>query len=280
MVPAHRKARSEAEFSGWSFSSNTSHISGKSGLLALSRRLSDPYTPGDGQSLPFCVQGSTRSLKPCTCGSALVMGLEMHIPEAVYGSNYLTIKHIQSGLTISFDAEDALRRWAIGSIEQGASLLVPAAQLPVWSELMTTQRARSAADVDWTFCCSDYAGAFQLPTEDASPTAVEGGFRLLGQVTSGVMEPTLAASQHACLPPLPWTTHDGPGFESSGPIGRLLRKREPILWSAEVHASLSKAMRPLVLPPALLADRATHMFAPPPEASSARQARKQQRSRL
>ena len=70
---------SEATVNGWSFSCESSHISGNPGLLALSRELADPYVPaGEAAVHPFCVHGSSRSLKPCMCGSALVMGINMH----------------------------------------------------------------------------------------------------------------------------------------------------------------------------------------------------------
>ena len=93
---------------GWEFRSSSGPISGVHELLALSRVLADPY-PGDGQPLPFCVHGATRSLKPCTCGSALVMGVRMHMPDAVFGDNVLQLRHAASGVVVDFGALDALR---------------------------------------------------------------------------------------------------------------------------------------------------------------------------
>ena len=77
-------------------------------LLALARRLADPYTPGDTQSLPFCVHGATRSLKPCVCGSALVMGVRMHLPEKVFGGSWVELSHAPSAVHLAFEPLAAL----------------------------------------------------------------------------------------------------------------------------------------------------------------------------
>ena len=44
-------------------------------VLQLSTRLGNPYQ--SDYEVPFCVPGSVGSLKPCACGSALVMGVRM-----------------------------------------------------------------------------------------------------------------------------------------------------------------------------------------------------------
>ena len=76
---------------GWEFRCVSAPISGVHKLLALGRQLASPYVDSEdaGAPLPFCVHGATRSLKPCTCGSALVMGVRMHMPDAVFGDNVL-----------------------------------------------------------------------------------------------------------------------------------------------------------------------------------------------
>ena len=157
---------------GWSFESVCSSIDGQPELLSLSRRLADPYTPGEAQTLPFCVHGATRSLKPCMCGSALVLGVRMHLPEAVYGRNRLTIKHRASGLVFSFTAEEALMHWARESHAHGSrALRVPAARLPSWVSRMSSAREASSVDVDWTFCCSTFSGGC-APEQAAASAAL------------------------------------------------------------------------------------------------------------
>ena len=109
--------------------------------------------------LPFCVHGATRSLKPCTCGSALVMGVRMHMPDAVFGDNVLQLRHAASGVVVDFGALDALRAWARDSVEHGSrSVKAPPARLPQWEERMRSARRATSTDVDWTFCCQDYIG--------------------------------------------------------------------------------------------------------------------------
>jgi hypothetical protein len=146
---------------GWEFRSVSAPISGVHKLLALGRQLSSPYADneGDGAPLPFCVHGATRSLKPCTCGSALVMGVRMHMPDAVFGDNVLQLRHAASGVVVNFGALDALRARARDSVEQGSrSVKAPPARLPQWEERMRSARRATSTDVDWTFCCHDYIG--------------------------------------------------------------------------------------------------------------------------
>ena len=265
--PAPKVDTSEFAAEGWRFRSATGPISGASELLALARRLADPYTPGDAQSLPFCVHGATHSLKPCVCGSALVMGVRMHLPEAVFGSCSLTLTHEASGLSITFSAEEALRCWARDSVEHGSrALRIPAAQLPAWRERMTAARMKAAVDYDWTYCCDDFHGAVErAAAADAVTTGGRGGggggapavtalaLDLLGSLSpavrplataagpcgvDGPCPPRAAPTSHAAppppRPPPAWSAHRGRGLEADSEAGRLLRSREPILWSADV----------------------------------------------
>ena len=154
-------SRDSFSHAGWEFRSVSAPISGVHKLLALGRQLANPYddSEGDGVPLPFCVHGATRSLKPCTCGSALVMGVRMHMPDAVFGDNVLQLRHAASGVVVDFGALDALRAWARDSVEQGSrSVKAPPARLPQWEERMRSARRATSTDVDWTFCCQDYIG--------------------------------------------------------------------------------------------------------------------------
>ena len=117
---------SQTTIHGWNFFSRDGPIDGIPRLVSLSRRLADPYSPDEQQNRPFCVHGATRSLKPCLCGSALVMGINMHMPEAVFGQNCLLITHQKTGRTLSFHVEDALRIWAKQSVEDGSRIIYSA----------------------------------------------------------------------------------------------------------------------------------------------------------
>ena len=164
------------ETNGWTFSSTRRPISGAPALLALGRRLADPYSSGEAQVSPFCVHGATRSLKPCMCGSALVMGVRMHMPEAVFGANRLVLSHKESGFTLVFNAEGALRCWARDSVVGDATSYAKCApaEMPVWRQRMHAASLRTSTAVDWTFCCGDYGGEREEESE-GGPDAYGGG---------------------------------------------------------------------------------------------------------
>ena len=247
---------------GWSFSAESSHISGNPGLLALSRELSDPYVPVVEAAVhPFCVHGSTRSLKPCMCGSALVMGVNMHLPEAVFGANHVTLKHLASGFTLRFDAADALRCWARDSIQHGSrDLRVPPAAAAAWRERMAVARQRSSVDVDWTFRCDSYGPDGTLPTDAALSTVAltsakgcnaAGCQRATPPARTGAAPPVAGGTSLITLkpstatsakqdalplrpPPVKWALHTGEGLAPTSAAGRLLRQQDPILWSCDL----------------------------------------------
>ena len=107
------------EFKGWSFDSVRAPISGQPALVALGWRLSDPYAAAHGalavngdHPTPFCVHGASRSLKPCMCGSANVLGVPMHFPEALYLSNRLRLTHAQSVRAVAARGDMVARGFA------------------------------------------------------------------------------------------------------------------------------------------------------------------------
>ncbi|KAL1521447.1 hypothetical protein AB1Y20_021111 [Prymnesium parvum] len=231
--------------SGWAFRSHSSHISGNAALLSLSRELSDPYAPpGEPPTHPFCVHGSTRSLKPCMCGSALVMGVNMHLPDAVFGANHLTLSHLASGFTLRLDAAGALRAWARDSVARGSrQLRVPPAAAPAWRERMAAARGRSSVDVDWTFRCEEYAPDGEVGGGGAAPRAGagEGGERGKGR---GVAPPVVGGTHLISLKPaeargargggVQWRPHKGAALEPESEAGMMLRRQDPILWSCDI----------------------------------------------
>ena len=215
---------SEFEENGWRFRACAGPISGAPALLAMARGLSDPFTPGEAAISPFCVHGATRSLRPCVCGSALVMGVRMHLPEATFGANSLIIEHAQSGFALAFTADGALRSWARDSILTDRHMVRAApADQAVWRSRVAAAQERASHGVDWTFCCADYGG-------DTGDAVADGRGR------NGASAPVLALPGLA-PPPAPaapvreaaWQVHEGDGIDMD-----LLRRRDPILWSAEV----------------------------------------------
>ena len=230
------------EMRGWQFRSTMSSISGAPQLLALGRHLADPYSSGESQQTPFCVHGASRSLKPCMCGSALVMGVRMHMPEAVFGANALVLTHRASGFRLTFDAEGALREWARDSVIMESSTRVAPAELPVWRERMHAAKLRTTTAVDWTFCCADYAGdreekaSGEATSAPPPPAAAVVGGPLVGLLTSARPSPVPSgqscdgdAKEGATATPTAWRPHCGPGIDMA-----LLRRRDEIIWSADL----------------------------------------------
>ena len=242
---------STATISGWRFEARTGGIDDPARLVALSRRLADPYTEGERQCRPFCVHGATRSLKPCLCGAALIMGVNCHMPEAVFGQNSLTVTHLESGTAFDFDAEGALRMWAQHSSERGSrSIRCVHGRLASWRNKMVSAQLRTSVDADWTFDCEGYSG-----------NACVGGVGSIGSgehtrpstpsISSGVDRPFVVSPHQMqlsvvkstrsiraalreeqgppCRIPLEWRAHLGNGIDME-----LLKRREPILWHATV----------------------------------------------
>ncbi len=224
--PAPRSLeRSSIAHSGWEFQCVQAPIFSTNQLFLLGRQLANPHS-NTGDLIPFCVHGATRSLKPCTCGAALVMGVRMHMPESVFGDNLVELVHAQSGVRIRFTALAALRAWARSSIEKGSrSLRVPPGQLPQWKARLRAARARETIDYDWTFCCDDFVGTCESTgVSDGGNAQRETLGTIFGQVgAQGV-------SSQSTEPPPAWTAHTGEALAPTGAAGTLLRRTEPIIW--------------------------------------------------
>ena len=249
--------RSHSEYrhaSGWHFEASTLPISGAPQLLALARGLADPYAPGEAAVHPFCVHGATRSLKPCVCGSALVMGVKMHLPEATFGANKLILTHEPSGFVLSFTAEGALRAWARDSVlsDRELHIRVAPAEKAVWRSRVAAAQERTSQAVDWTFCSGEYGGDDHgtgaggggsgggvggagaatalpgLPKPALSAGATARGGAAGGGATSikGAVAPSPPGAR---APAVVWREHEGDGLDMD-----LLRRRDEIAWSAEV----------------------------------------------
>ena len=158
---SQRDSRKEGiQVKGWRIETYDSHILGARDLLLLSTKLGNPYQ--SSFEIPFFVPGSLGSLKPCSCGSALVMGVRMHLPEGVFGHNWLQMTHEASGVTMRFDIAGALMRWVLLSVEHGSNgLKVTAAReggwVSKWPSMFSTQ------DYDWTYT-TDYQGHATMVT--------------------------------------------------------------------------------------------------------------------
>jgi hypothetical protein len=240
--------------SGWHFEASTLPISGAPQLLALARGLADPYAPGEAAVHPFCVHGATRSLKPCVCGSALVMGVKMHLPEATFGANKLMLTHEPSGFVLSFTAEGALRAWARDSVlsDRELHIRVAPAEKAVWRSRVAAAQERTSQAVDWTFCSGEYGGddhgtggggggggggvggagaatalpGLPKPALSAGATARSGA---AGGGATSVRGAAAPSPSGARGPAVVWREHEGSGLDMD-----LLRRRDEIVWSAEV----------------------------------------------
>jgi hypothetical protein len=103
-----------------------------------------------------------------------------HLPEGVFGHNWLQLVHQQTGARLRFDVGGALMQWVLSSVEHGSGgLKVPAASVGGWAErwpaMFQTQ------EYDWTYT-TDYRGDATVPrpepsTVNSAESAAEGAPR-------------------------------------------------------------------------------------------------------
>ena len=75
----------EKNIDGCRFRSSSGRILSGEELRALARGvLPNPHDTAQRQ--PWLVRGAVPALDACTCGSAVVYGVRMHMPEMVFGS--------------------------------------------------------------------------------------------------------------------------------------------------------------------------------------------------
>lgn len=115
------------------------------------------FSTGDGRShgalprVPDRVRSAslTQTLRNAHCPL-------QHLPEGVFGHNWLQLIHEETGARLRFDVGGALMQWVLSSVEHGSGgLKVPAASVGGWAErwpaMFQTQ------DYDWTYG-TDYRG--------------------------------------------------------------------------------------------------------------------------
>jgi WD40 repeat protein len=162
-------ARESVTAGGWRIEGSEGPILGLPGLLALSKKLGNPYQ--SEYPLAFCVPGSLGTLKPCSCGSALVMGVRMHLPEAVWGNNWVRLTHEASGTLLRFDTDGALLRWVLRSLKHGCGgIKVAVAKEGGWLTRYPAQY--KTQDYDWTYSTDYRGGAADMPTGEGARGAM------------------------------------------------------------------------------------------------------------
>ena len=90
-----------------------------------------------------------------------------HLPEGVFGHNWLQLVHEETGAQLCFDVGGALMQWVLLSVEHGSGgLKVPAASVGGWAERWPTMF--QTQEYDWTYG-TDYCGDATAPRQKTSP---------------------------------------------------------------------------------------------------------------
>ena len=113
---------------------------------ALLRRLGQD-APG-GHPRPWAVRGDVPyEAENCRfCAMVVVGGVRMHLPEKLFGRNWLEIRHAASGVSLTFEAMGALQSWANLSTEE---LDEGRAGRAAWSGKSTERVDRAAWEARW-----------------------------------------------------------------------------------------------------------------------------------
>ena len=86
-----------------------------------------------------------------------------HLPEGVFGHNWLQLVHEETGAQLRFDVGGALMQWVLLSVEHGSGgLKVPAASVGGWAERWPTMF--QTQEYDWTYG-TDYCGDATAPRQ-------------------------------------------------------------------------------------------------------------------
>jgi type 2A phosphatase activator TIP41 len=178
----------------------------------------------------------------------------MHLPEATFGANKLMLTHEPSGFVLSFTAEGALRAWARDSVlsDRELHIRVAPAEKAVWRSRVAAAQERTSQAVDWTFCSGEYGGddhgtggggggggggvggagaatalpGLPKPALSAGATARSGA---AGGGATSIRGAATPSPSGARGPAVVWREHEGSGLDMD-----LLRRRDEIVWAAEV----------------------------------------------
>lgn len=173
---------------GWEAVVSRGAAFGQTAAKSCARSLQAAVQGAPAELRPWAVKGEVPSedeTSACGCTTVVFCGVRMQLPEKTFGSNWLELRHAESGLVFCFDCAGALRRWS----ELSLSLIDDSrAGRPCWSgwtcdaELLHKAWAESAwgqeerasyvhrEEWDWTYR-SDYSGVAVVGAAAAGSSA-------------------------------------------------------------------------------------------------------------
>ena len=100
-----------------------------------------------------------------------------HLPEGVFGQNWLQLAHEESGACLRFEVGGALLQWVLRSVEHGSGgLKVPAASVGGWAEkypaMFQTQVDLQGRCFSWNAFCAHGGAPPTVLTVAAAQTGV------------------------------------------------------------------------------------------------------------
>eukprot|EP01045_Picozoa_sp_COSAG04_P006423 COSAG04_NODE_315_length_17025_cov_118.870318_9_plen_267_part_00 len=110
-------------------------------------------------------------------GAADRLSASQHLPEGVFGQNWLQLAHEESGACLRFEVGGALLQWVLRSVEHGSGgLKVPAASVGGWAEkypaMFQTQVDLQGRCFSWNAFCARGGAPPTVLTVAAAQTGV------------------------------------------------------------------------------------------------------------
>ncbi|CAM9474528.1 unnamed protein product [Ectocarpus sp. 4 AP-2014] len=134
------KLCSAGEHGAWTVRSNHRPILGEEEHDALVAWLGDEASSGP---------------QVLACGSVVVKGTPMQLPEILFGNNALEFRHQESGFILQFEARAALKKW-VDLFAEGAFEVIKVREAQKWQTRTGTPIRKQ--EYDWTWG-TDYAGS-------------------------------------------------------------------------------------------------------------------------
>ena len=121
LAPVVRRAKEKALAEthrigdGWVLRESRSPALAKAAARAFAKAVRSVVVSEDGQELPWAVRGEVPledESSSCGCTVAVMRGVRMHLPEKVFGGNWLELHHEPTGFHLGWDPLSALQTWA------------------------------------------------------------------------------------------------------------------------------------------------------------------------
>ena len=121
LAPVKRSAKAKAAAEtlriggGWTLRESRSPALGKAASRAFARAVRSAVVSEKGHEIPWAVRGEVPledESSGCGCTVAVMRGVKMHLPEKLFGGNWLELHHEPTGFHLGWDPLSALQTWA------------------------------------------------------------------------------------------------------------------------------------------------------------------------